>query len=226
MKIVGARYLVAAVISAFICVLLIGPTMAFADETIKLSEPKFKSGATILTALKNRKSDRSFDSARALTQQQLSELLWAAGGVNRPAVDGEKPGRTFPSGHNSQCIDIYAFMSDGIYRYEPEAHELKLIQKGDHRAATGVQNYVADAPLNLLYVAHMSQAPGSTEMDKRVNVSYDVGHMSQSVYLYCASSGLNVIVRSSIDQEALRKLLGLNNTYEPLLGQTIGFQSK
>ncbi len=220
-KTLGAKFFAITFLSAF-TLLGLGAGTACAQD-LRLSEPEFKNGATVLEALKNRKSGREFDSGRALDGQRLSETLWAAGGINRKAAGGGKPGRTAPSAQNSQSIDIYAFLSGGIYRYEPAAHKLVLIKTGDFRAAAGVQGYVAGAPLNLVYVARLHDVPGGTDTDRLVNAAYDAGHISENVYLYCAASGLNAIVRLSIDRDALRELLGLKDDHEPLLGQTVGF---
>lgn len=220
-KTLGVNFFVITLLSVF-TLLGLEAGMACAQD-LRLSEPEFKSGATVLEALKNRKSDREFDSTRALDERRLSETLWAAGGINRKAAGGGKPGRTAPSAQNSQSIDIYAFLSDGIYRYEPADHKLALIKKGDFRAAAGVQGYVAEAPLNLIYVARLPDVPGGTETNRLVNAAYDAGHISENVYLYCAASGLNAIARLSIDRDALRELMGLKDDHEPLLGQTVGF---
>ncbi len=193
---------------------------AGAQGNIKLAQPDLAKGKTVLQALKARKSERVFG-AGDLSHQQLSEVVWAAAGVNRP-LGGDKAGRTAPTSHNDQAIDAYVFTKTGVYRYDPLKHELIFLFPGDHRARAGVQSYVGTAPLNLVLVADLSRVTGDTREDKMSNVLMDVGHMSENVYLYGASAGLNVICRSSIDRDDLRSLLKLPAHCEPLLGVTVG----
>lgn len=193
---------------------------AGAEETIKLIQPDFAKGMTVLQALKARKSDRIFGPGD-LSRQQLSEILWAAAGVNREMGDGQV-GRTAPTSHNDQSIDTYAFTPDGVYKYDPRAHELTRVVAGDQRAAAGVQSYVSTAPLNLILVADLNRTTGDSDEDKRAGLYMNAGHMSENVYLYAASAGLNVICRSSIEPDELRTLLNLPGNYVPLLGVTVG----
>ena len=185
---------------------------------IKLSPPDLKApGLTVIQALKNRKSDREF-AGQELSLQHLSEALWAAGGINRP----EKPGRTAPTARNLQAIEIFAITKSGAYRYDPPSHELRLLTSGDHRAAAGEQAYVAGAPLNLIYAADLKKLGGKDEQ-KLITAAMDMGHFSQNVYLYCASAGLNVVTRISIDPKVLAPLLKMDDTLLPLMGQTVGY---
>ncbi len=203
-----------------LCLVFGGFSPAQAKGPIKLAQPDFKSGLTVLEALKNRKSDREYGSGE-LSHQQLSEVLWAAGGVNRHLEDG-KVGLTSPSSHNDQSMIIFAFTKDGIYKYDPLKHELALVLSGDHRASAGIQSYVASAPLNLIYVADMSKVTGDTSAYKWRAIHMDAGHISENVYLYGASAGLNVISRTTIDRTELKEILNLNDNFEILLGQTVG----
>lgn len=191
-----------------------------AQESIKLLPPNLSSGKTVLQALNDRKSERVFGSGD-LSRQQLSELLWAAAGVNR-TLDGDKIGRTAPSSHNAHAIDTYAFTKGAVYKYDHLKHELVFLFPGDHRSVAGPQSYVATAPLNLVFVADLSRATGDSREDQMMSVYMDVGHMSENVYLYGASAGLNVICRSTIERDELRALLKLSDHFEPLLGVTVG----
>ncbi len=197
-----------------------GAAPAGAEETIKLAQPDFSKGMTVLSALKARKSDRIFGSGE-LSRQQLSEVLWAAAGVNRELGDG-KVGRTAPTSHDDQSIDTYAFTKNGVYRYDPRAHELIQVVAGDQRTKAGVQSYVAMAPLNLIFVADLNRTTGDSDAGKKEALYMNVGHMSENVYIYAASAGLHVICRSSIEPDELRTLLKLNDNYVPLLGVTVG----
>ena len=185
---------------------------------IKLAPPDFEApGLTVIQALKNRKSERDF-ADRELSLQHLSEVLWAAGGINRP----EKPGRTAPTARNLQAIEIFALTKSGAYRYDPPSHELRLLNPGDHRAASGEQAYVAGAPLNLIYAADLKKLGGKDEQ-KLVTAAMDMGHFSQNVYLYCASAGLSAVTRISIDPKVLAPLLKIDKNFLPLMGQTVGY---
>lgn len=191
-----------------------------AQESIKLLPPDLSSGKTVLQALNGRKSERVFGSGE-LSRRQLSELLWAAAGVNR-TLDGDKMGRTAPSSHNDQAIDAYAFTKAGVYKYDHLKHELVFLLPGDRRSVAGPQSYVATAPLNLVFVADLSKVTGDSREYQMASVHMDVGHMSENVYLYGASAGLNVICRSTIERDELRALLKLPDHFEPLLGVTVG----
>ena len=103
----------------------------------------------MIAALKLRRSTREY-SDRPLPAQVLSDLLWAAFGVNRPASDG----RTVPYWRHIMVIDVYLAMADGVWLYGPKTHKLLPHMKEDFRAHTGLQDFVATAPLNLVYVAH------------------------------------------------------------------------
>ena len=190
---------------------------------VKLAQPDLKAkGLTVIQALKNRKSDRVF-ADRDLTSQHLSEVLWAAGGINRETMPGGGIGRTAPTGRNIQAIEIFAITRDGAYRYDPPTNELQPIAAGDHRAAAGVQDYVATAPLNLIYAVDLGKYPSGDEKEKLLAAAIDLGHFSENVYLYCASAGLNVVSRTSIKPGNLADLLKLDAKSRPLLGQTVGY---
>ena len=192
--------------------------------TVKLSPPDFSApGPTVLQALRDRKSERAY-AAADLSLEQLSEVLWAAGGVNRPAPAGGKAGRTAPSARNVQGLEIYALTKEGVYHYDHQAHELRPVTAGDHRAAAGPQAYVASAPLNLVYVADLPKFPGGDETKRLQAALTDVGFMAENVYLYCAAAGLNVVARTSVDPAALAPLLKLDKNFLPLMGQTVGLK--
>lgn len=193
---------------------------AGAQESIKLLPPNLSSGKTVMQALNERRSERVFGPGE-LSRRQLSEVLWAAAGVNR-TLEGDKMGRTAPTSHNDQAIDTYAFTKAGVYKYDHLRHELVFLFPGDHRAVAGPQSYVATAPLSLIFVADMSRVTGDTREYQMMSVNMDVGHMSENVYLYGASAGLNVICRSTIEREELRGLLKLSDHFMPLLGVTVG----
>jgi SagB-type dehydrogenase family enzyme len=151
--------------------------------------------------------------------QTLSNLLWAADGINRPEANK----RTAPSAMNNQEIDIYLTLADGVYLYNAKENCLQLVIEGDLRAFAGKQDFVKDAPLNLIYIADFSKIVKSNDEDKIIYSAADAGFIAQNVYLYCASEGLEVVVRAFIDKEALSKKLNLKSNQKIILSQTVGY---
>jgi nitroreductase len=191
-----------------------------AEGVIKLNPPDLNRGISIMQALKKRKSTRSFTDKK-LTLQELSDLLWAADGVNRP--DGK---RTSPAAMAKYCVDIYVVMPEGVYLYNVPKHELEPVAKGDYRKLAGTQDFVYSAPLNLVYVLDMkmwenaSKAP--PEEKRRQWAQYEVGFLVQNVYLYCASEGLGTVVRAGLDQKGFGELVKVSPD-RIMLAQTIGW---
>ncbi|MFO7878117.1 MAG: SagB/ThcOx family dehydrogenase [Desulfovermiculus sp.] len=200
-------------ILAVLAVAVGGPSelRAESDAVIDLPQPDRKDGMPLMQALDNRRSQRSF-SSQELDRQTLSDLLWAAWGVNR---DSGK--RTAPSAHNRQEITVYCALEAGCYRYEGDRHRLVRITDKDLRAQTGRQEFVADAPLNLVFAADMDKA--SSEF----YAACETGFISQNVYLYCASRDLATVVRGWFDQERLAEAMGLPDRMRIILCQTVGY---
>jgi SagB-type dehydrogenase family enzyme len=171
--------------------------------------------------LKDRKSSREF-SIEKLPIQVLSNLLWAAFGINRPDLGK----RTAPSAVNWQEIDIYVAAADGLYLYDAKAHMLNPVLSEDIRALTGRQPFVKEAPLNLVYVADFSRMGKATNEDKEFYSAADTGFIAQNVYLYCASEGLATIVRALIDRPALGKVMKLRPDQKITLAQSVGYPKK
>ena len=188
-----------------------------AQEIIKLPPPKTEGGMPLMQALKERKSGREF-SSRKLSPETLSTLLWAAWGINRP--DGH---RTAPSARNLQDIDVYVAMSDGLYLYEAKDHQLIKILNEDIRAATGNQEYVAKAALNLIYVSDLARLKVPDPMAVEFFTGAHTGFLSQNVYLFCASEGLSTVVRGNIDKTALAKIMKLREDQKITLAQSVGY---
>lgn len=194
------------------------PLSAEELKPIKLAPPQLNSGKLLMQALKERQSSRSF-SFRPIPFDVLSNLLWAADGINRP----ESGKRTAPSAVNRQEIDIYVASTEALYLYLPKEHALKPIVQKDLRALTGTQGYVKDAPLNLIYVADFSKTANASNEDKLIFSAASTGCITQNVYLYCASAGLATVVRASIDKEALAKAMNLRSDQKIILAQTVGY---
>ncbi|HOW82873.1 MAG TPA: SagB/ThcOx family dehydrogenase [Spirochaetota bacterium] len=192
-----------------------------ARKLIMLPKPAMTGGMPLMTALAKRQSSRSF-SEKPLPDQVLSNLLWAADGVNRP--DSGK--RTAPSAMNKQEIDIYVALAEGLYRYDAAKHALELVLDRDIRAQTGQQDFVAGAALNLVYVADLSAAAGSDREEKVMYAAADTGFIGQNVYLFCASEGLATVIRGYIDRKALGKAMKLKSGQMIILAQTVGYPGK
>jgi SagB-type dehydrogenase family enzyme len=185
-----------------------------------LPTPQITGGKPLMEALSERMTRREFGPER-LSAQVLSNLLWAAFGINRP--DGR---RTAPSASNMQEMDLYAVMADGVYLYDAKAHALQLSIKEDLRAATGSQPWIATAPLNLVYVADYAKMGKRTDETKRVDSGTDTGFIAQNVYLFCASEGLATVVRGGLDRPAMEKALKLRPDQHVVLAQTVGYPPK
>ncbi len=183
----------------------------------KLPEPKIDQSKSLVLALKDRKSTREFGSG-TLSQQQLSNLLWAAWGINRP--DSGK--RTAPSALNSQEIDVYVSTAEGAYRYDAKANVLVPVAAGDIRDLTGTQPYVKDAAVNLVYVADFSKMGGREEGSKIVTSAANTGFIAQNVYLYCAAEGLAAVFRAGIDKDKLSQAMKLRPEQKITFAQSVG----
>lgn len=190
---------------------------AYSQEILKLPAPKTEGGMPLMQALKERKSNREF-SSRKLSPETLSSLLWAAWGINRP--DGH---RTAPSARNLQDIDIYVAMSDGLYLYIAKDHQLRKILNEDIRAATGNQDYVKNAALNLIYVSDLARLKVPDPMAAEFYTGAHTGFIAQNVYLFCASEGLSAVVRGNINREALAIKMKLREDQKITLAQSVGY---
>jgi len=185
---------------------------------VKLPPPNLNSGKSLMQSLQARKSSRDF-SAKKLPVEVLSNLLWAANGINRLELGR----RTAPSAVNWQEIDVYVAMADGLYLYNAKDHVLKPVIKQDIRALTGKQSFVKEAPLNLIYVADYSRMGGASAEDRDFYSATDTGFIAQNVYLYCASEGLATVIRGSIDRDVLAKAMQLRDNQKIVLSQTVGY---
>lgn len=194
------------------------PATGEAGPVMALPAPSRDGGLPLMQALDLRQSRREFR-PDALAPQILSDLLWAACGVNRRELGG----RTAPSAMNAQEIDLYLATAEGLWLFEPGPHQLRRVRASDVRRVTGYQDFVDEAPIDLIYVAdhaHMGAVPA----ERRAAYSaVCAGAIAQNVYLYCASEGLATVVRGWFDHEALARALGLSADEHVLLAQTVGY---
>ncbi len=194
------------------------PVLAQDAKAIQqLPAPQKTGGKPLMQALAERQSAREF-TGQKLQPQALSNLLWAAWGINRP--DGR---RTAPSARNWQDIDIYVTLPEGLYLYDAKAHALTLVLAEDLRSATGSQPFPAQAALNLVYVSDGAKIPAATaEADRAMYAGAHTGFISQNVYLFCASEGLGTVVRALVDRPELAKRMHLRADQRITLVQTVG----
>ena len=206
--------------SAVVLVIVSFITVSWAAELlpVKLLPPNLNSGKSLMQSLQARKSSRDF-STKKLPVEVLSNLLWAACGINRP----ESGRRTAPSAVNWQEVDIYVAMADGLYLYNAKEHVLKPVIKQDIRELTGKQAFVKEAPVNFIYVADYSRMGGGSAEERNFYAAADAGFIAQNVYLYCASEGLATVVRGSIDRDVLAKAMQLRDNQKIILSQTVGY---
>ncbi len=190
-------------------------------EEIKLLTPDKTRGSSMMQAFANRHSDRVFANKK-LSVKDLSDLLWAANGVNR----ADKGMRTAPSALNKQDIDVYVVLAEGAYLYDAKAHTLKPVAKGDYRPLlAGGQDFVNKAPACLLLVSDLSRF-GEEKEYTRMMAAMDAGIVSQNINLFCAGAGLSTVPRASMDQAGLRKALKLKDSQIPLMNNPVGYPVK
>lgn len=189
-----------------------------ATAIIPLPPPETEGGNPLMDLLKKRQSKREF-SDRPLPPQILANLLWATIGVNRP----ESGKLTVPNSRERHEIDLFVITAEAAYRYDNKQHALATLLRKDIRALAGKQDFVALAPLNLVYVADYAKMPELNKEQQLVYGSTDAGFSVQNAYLFCTSAGLSTVVRGSIDREALGEALGLGPQQRIILAQSVGY---
>jgi SagB-type dehydrogenase family enzyme len=208
-------------ISFFMVMIMIGAAMADNLQPIQLSPPQIDGGKPLMQALQKRSTSRDF-SPDALPLQVLSNLLWAAYGINRPEIGK----RTVPSALNWQEMDLYVSMAGGLYLYDAKANRLEPITNEDIRSLTGKQSFVKTAPVNLIMVADYGRMGKSASGEKDAYAHADAAFIGQNVYLFCASEGLATVLRASIDKPALAKAMMLREDQKIIFSQTVGYGKK
>ncbi len=198
-------------------------------EPIALVKPEADGGKSVLAALHERRTNRNV-SDKPLPPQVLSNLLWAAFGVNRERGSFGKPGRTAASASNSQEIDLYVALPEGVYLYEAGPHRLMPVVAGDLRSRSG-RRAAATAPVNIFYVADLNRydtGPGQPDRnigDPEVQKSYyyvATGLIAANVYLFAASQGLAAWFHNC-DKRNTPQELKLRPEQRLLFAQTVGY---
>ena len=191
-------------------------------KSIALNPPDINSGLTVMQAFSKRSSASAFTSEK-LKLQDLSDLLWAANGINRS--DSKK--RTAPSAMNAQDIDIYVFLEEGVYLYNASANSLDPVVAGDQRIiAAGRQTEFANAAVILVMVSDISRFQNGDDKIKLSMAAMDAGMVSQNVAVFCAGTGLLTRPRATMDQLKLKEILKLKDTQYPLLNNPVSYPAK
>lgn len=193
------------------------PARGESATSISLPPAAKHGGIPLMEALARRRSSRDFANT-PLPLQLLSNLLWSAYGVNR--ADG---GRTAPSALNAQEIDVFVALSSGAYLYDAAAHQLNLVAASDLRRVTGYQDFVDEAPLDLVYVADHARMGMVPAAQRESYASTAAGAIAQNVYLFAAGNDMDTVIRAWIDRAAIADALGLTHDQQVLLAQTVGY---
>src|SRR5664279_1243386 len=190
-------------------------------KPITLNPPDLKRGLPVMEAFSLRASNTDF-SERKLSLQDLSDLLFAANGVNRKDIKK----RTAPSAMNAQDIDVYVFLQEGVYLYDAIKGVLSPVVAGDQRIlAAGPQESVAKAPVILLMVSDISRF-NLPEAMKLENAAKDAGIVSQNINIFCAGTGLITRPRGSMDMVKIKSILDLKDSQHPMLNNPVGYPMK
>jgi len=188
------------------------------SQVIKLNTPDKTKGESFMKVFNNRQSSREY-SDKMISAQDLSDLLWAANGINRP--DGK---RTAPSAKNVQDVDVFVIMKEGAYLYDHKSHTLVPVAQGDHRAAVaGGQEFVKTAPLCLVLVSDLTRLGNASADGTKLMGAVDIGIVCQNINIACSGLGLTTVPRGSMDHSALKKVLKLTDHHLLLMNNPVGY---
>lgn len=202
----------------FICFVFSAAAFA-ADKVIKLPKPNLTRTGTVMKALSERHSTREF-ATKALSLSDLSDLLWAANGINR---SGEGK-RTAPSALNKQDVDVYVIMPEGSYLYDAKGHQLNLVAEGDHRGAVaGAQAFVKSAPVSLVLISDISRFGDAKNARNQLMGAMDAGIVSQNISIFCSNAKLATVPRASMDAAQLKSVLKLKDSQIPMMNHPVGY---
>ena len=193
--------------------LLLGIISLMASFSINaevLPEPQTTGGKPLMQVMNERKSSRDYQENQTVTKQDLSNMLWAAWGISH---DGK---RTIATAMNRQELVLYVVTPTEVSRYNPEANTLTVVNTGDFRKYSTMQDFAAIAPINIVLVVDTSK------QSKPEFQGYTAGAASQNIYLYCAQAGLKSVVRAGFDVENLPQVLKLSSNERIMFVQTVG----
>lgn len=193
--------------------LLLGIISLMASFSINaevLPEPQTTGGKPLMQVMNERKSSRDYQENQTVTKQDLSNMLWAAWGITH---DGK---RTIATAMNRQELVLYVVTPTEVSRYNPEANTLTVVNTGDFRKYSTMQDFAAITPINIVLVVDTSK------QSKPEFQGYTAGAASQNIYLYCAQAGLKSVVRAGFDAENLPQVLKLSSNERIMFVQTVG----
>lgn len=195
-------------------------TVMAADKVIQLPKPNMnRNTSSVMKALSERKSTREYAS-RPLSMADLSDLLWAANGFNRPAESK----RTAPSARNVQDVDVYVILPQGTYLYNAKDDRLELVAAGDHRAVVaGPQEFAKNAPVSLLLVSNLDKLGNTTSKGTQLMGAVDVGIVSQNISIFCSAVNMGTVPRGTMDVNKLKTILKLKDSQLPLINHPVGY---
>lgn len=202
--------------------LILNITIDAQDKIVKLNPPELDKGFLVMQAFKMRASASEFDTTK-LSLQDISNLLWAANGINRP----ESKKRTAPSARNVKDIDVYICIEEGVFFYDPDNHSIVLIREGDYRSiVSNTQPNMAKAPLFCILVSDFSRFPSSTDSNKNFWATADAGIVSQNISIFC--SGMNFLTRprAQMDHNKLHELLKLKKSQRLILNHPVSYRKR
>jgi nitroreductase len=179
---------------------------AMAEEITKL--PSIKANSGVLSILSKRKSSRSFNPTKEISEKTLGEMLWAAFGISHG--DGQ---RTIPTAKDTRDLTVYVVKKSGVWKYIPETHSLLLITKDNLYHLFNSQSFVDDATLNLVY----------TSSDDKNYSFMHAGSSYQNVAIYCAEKGVGNVVRGYFDADSFKKALKLDKKTNVIISQAVGY---
>lgn len=193
-------------------------------DFVQLPEPQKELIFPLMKAIEKRRTKRKWKKD-SLSQQEISNILWVACGQTMEQTKRSKSRRTVPSSRNSQTIKVYIATDKGLFSYDENSHGLRLIKSDDIREGLTNQKMMKNIPIGLIYVSDFSKLKGyvGTDDNRKLFVAgTETGFISQNVYLYCASAGLNTAVIGLVNRDELHEKMGLFDYERVVYTQAIG----
>jgi SagB-type dehydrogenase family enzyme len=191
---------------------------------VKLPQPQKDLEFPLMKALEIRRTKRKWKDSN-LSDQEISDLLWAACGITHEETKKSKSRRTAPSACNSQEIKVYIALYNGLFLYDEKNHQLIKVLSEDIRKDIGTQKMMRSAPVGLIYVSDYSKLKTFIFKDdnrKWFTSTADTGFISQNVYLYSVAANLSTAILSLVDRDKLERILGLNVDEKIVYTQVVG----
>lgn len=216
-----------------VVMLTLATTLIMKAQERKLPAPSFDGGMPMNEVVTNRHSVREFDPSREVCDSTLGQLLWMAAGVNRPKAAtgrfGAPANRSNPTALNWQEIRLVVFDKNGVWEYQPSSHSLLLAKEDDHRnlirgTKEFSQDFVLEAPVSIVFIADITNLPDEDRTKAMAFV--DAGIACENLNLACASEGIAIVPRATMDTDGISQLLGLTPRQIPVMNNPIGYAKK